>query len=121
MEIPLSVIQGLRAKTNPELQVDSISVVTLNQFNEPNEYCPLGCDPSRTKTMISKGTRKNKGNFVNVYYRGNKLVQEIPLAVKQETFWREFDELEERNKRSSRNRPQPDRRTNQVHPGSLFA
>jgi hypothetical protein len=103
MDFPLKVLQGLKerkAKANQELQVDTTPDRNLNQLNELVKRCPLGCDPSRTTTAISKSGRRDVGNFVDVYYRGSKLPkEEVPLAVKQVAFWREFDELEERSNR----------------------
>lgn len=116
MDIPLAVLKGLNFFTPKEdSQIPSVSTDNTNtsQFNEPEPYCPVGCDPSRTKLAISKSGRKDKGNFVNVYYRGSsKLKTEVPFEVKQESFWRELYELSERSKQSRSNRPQSDRRTN---------
>ncbi len=108
MEIPLAVLKAFNFFTPPE-NIQTVKAPKVNaeptQFNEPAEYCPLGCDPSRTKLAISKSGKRDKGNFVNVYYRGGKLAKpEVPLEVKQAAFWREFDELSERSNKKSNGR-----------------
>lgn len=123
MEIPLAVIQGLncyKAKKVIEVETDSTSAWNLDQHNKSEDFCPIGCDSTRTKLTINKTGKKDSGNFVKVYYRGSsKLVTEIPLEVKQAAFWREVDELIERKQRSGRNRSQPVRSSNSGNQGNL--
>lgn len=123
MEFPLAVLQGLKLKKAEEkldIQLDSSSNWNPHQYNK-DEHCPIGCDPTRTTLAISKSGRKDKGNFVQVYYRGSgKLQKEVPIEVKQAAFWREFNELEERSNARNRIRPQSVGRPNQGDPGDVF-
>jgi hypothetical protein len=62
MEIPLAVLQGLNfSKPKEEVQVKktSTSVHNPTQFNLVEDFCPLGCDPTRTKLAISKSGRRS--------------------------------------------------------------
>lgn len=111
MDIPLAVLEGLNffkpgGKKSPVPKASKER--GLGQFNIEKDSCPLGCDPSRTKTAISNNGSHTKGNFVRIYYRGSRVKEEVPLVVKQESFWRELHGLVERSSKSKTN---PDRRT----------
>lgn len=100
MDIPLAVLEGLNF-FKPDQKKQPVPKASkepgLGQFNQEKDYCPLGCDPSRTKTAISNNGTHTKGNFVKIYYRGSRIKEEVPFVVKQDLFWRDLNGLVERS------------------------
>lgn len=115
MDIPLAVLEGLNF-FKPDQKKQPVAKASkepgFGQFNQERDPCPLGCDPSRTKTAISNNGTHTKGNFVSIYYRGSRVKEEVPFVVKQESFWRDLNGLVERSSKSKRTSTfRPDRRT----------
>jgi hypothetical protein len=111
MEIPTKILEALGFSKPREVLKIPTDNINTSQVNMIEEYCPPGCDPKRTKLAISKRGRKDRGNFVQVYYRaGNKLAPQPTAEDKSNQFWRELNELVERNQsRGERPRSQENR------------
>lgn len=105
MDFPSAVLEGLNF-FKPDQKNTPVARISkepgYGQFNQEREHCPLGCDPSRTKTAISNNGNHTKGNFVRIYYRGSRVKEEVPFVVKQESFWRDLNGLVERSSKSKR-------------------
>jgi hypothetical protein len=65
MFIPLNVIRAFQKKPN----LKPLPAKAKESENVKKEYCPIGYNRCRTSTLISKPTRKKKGNLVNAYYK----------------------------------------------------
>lgn len=82
-----------------------IPIIIRKTFKDPDQFCPIGCDPERTQIALSKPGRKMKGNFVQVYYRKVHNVTTKPPI----DFW---SDLYERSERASQQHEQQQRKLN---------
>jgi hypothetical protein len=71
MNIPGQILKtfNVAKQTKVKKYTDSQDVKTLAEIEN---FCPKGCDPSKTKVAISKVSDKDPGNFVKVYYKSSK-------------------------------------------------
>jgi HD superfamily phosphodiesterase len=79
MQIPLAVLKAFAPSLPDNFMGESTFEQEPQQEKEyvvrrkdTTDFCPIGCDPSRSATMISKPGRKKRGNFVRVFYRKSR-------------------------------------------------
>lgn len=101
MEFPTEVLQGLNYKASAaqaEPVKDASPSWNPTQHNELKEPCPVGCKRANATLALSKPSRRNKGIFVQVFHKENKLKPEETIEEKRAKFWAEVDMIEARNK-----------------------
>jgi hypothetical protein len=99
MSIQTSLINLLNLFAKPVTLENAAQAI--NSF----ESCPAGYDIKRTRVAISKVGKKDKGNFVQVYYRNNRAKQLVANNMSKDTLGKELDELVETSRSKSGGNP----------------